>query len=78
MHDVAKLMGQADGPSQHLTESNDTSAICQWARGEALMLKNQCRHNTVTSERFGHLVTCGKVLIPKDGGVAQMVRAWDS
>ena len=47
---------QADGPSQHLTESNDTSTICQWARGEALMLKNQCRHNTVTSERFGHLV----------------------
>jgi integrase len=57
-YDIAKLMDHANiSTSQRYIRNSPVGAV------EAVILKTQCRHNTVTSERFRHLVACGKVLI---------------
>jgi integrase len=72
-YDIAKLIGHANiSTSQRYVRNLPTGA------GEAVMLKNQRRHNTRHKRRFRRFGPCGKVLINKVWRVAQLARAWDS
>jgi integrase len=59
-YDIAKLIGHANiSTSQRYVRNLPTGA------GEAVMLKNQRRHNTRHKRRFRRFGPCGKVLINK-------------